>query len=155
MHGCAVSERKTVDQPPRCLRPSPARLKGPAKGARLYLALRQLWTSNAATLNKRIEGFYNFLLAYPEGQVSGLMQPGHGDHFIQDYAVAAKELSQIWTLGNFAKFTPPTVANGRVYMATFSNQLVVYGLLDHDYPRPGANAKEIGPILDLLLQDDD
>jgi hypothetical protein len=31
--------------------------------------------------------------------------------------------------GNFAEFTPPTVANGRVYLATFSNQLSVYGLL--------------------------
>jgi MYXO-CTERM domain-containing protein len=37
--------------------------------------------------------------------------------------------------GNFAKFVPPTVANGRVYLATFSNQLVVYGLL-----APGAYA---------------
>jgi hypothetical protein len=41
------------------------------------------------------------------------------------------------TLGNWAKVTPPTVANGKVYVATFSssaigsatNQLVVYGLL--------------------------
>ena len=32
-------------------------------------------------------------------------------------------------LGNYAKFCPPTIANGKVYMATFSNQLVVYGLL--------------------------
>ena len=32
-------------------------------------------------------------------------------------------------LGMMAKFTPPTVANGRVYMATFSQQVVVYGLL--------------------------
>ena len=32
-------------------------------------------------------------------------------------------------LGNFAKFVSPTVANGKVYMATFSNQLAVYGLL--------------------------
>ena len=31
--------------------------------------------------------------------------------------------------GNYAKFTPPTVANGRVYLATFSNELAVYGLL--------------------------
>ena len=30
--------------------------------------------------------------------------------------------------GNLAKFTVPVVANGRVYMATFSNQLAVYGL---------------------------
>ncbi len=32
--------------------------------------------------------------------------------------------------GNFAKFCPPTVANGKVYMATFSGQLAVYGLLN-------------------------
>jgi hypothetical protein len=32
-------------------------------------------------------------------------------------------------LGDFAKFCPPVVANGRVYVATFSQQLVVYGLL--------------------------
>src|SRR5262245_18732654 len=31
-------------------------------------------------------------------------------------------------VGNFAKFTPATIANGKVYLATFSNQLVVYGL---------------------------
>jgi outer membrane protein assembly factor BamB len=35
-------------------------------------------------------------------------------------------------IGYFAKFTPPTVANGKVFMATFSGELVVYGLL----PRP-------------------
>ncbi|PYV39521.1 MAG: hypothetical protein DMG06_22945, partial [Acidobacteria bacterium] len=32
-------------------------------------------------------------------------------------------------LGNFAKYCPPTVVHGKVYMATFSNRLVVYGLL--------------------------
>lgn len=31
-------------------------------------------------------------------------------------------------VGNFAKFCAPTIANGKVYMATFSNRLVVYGL---------------------------
>lgn len=30
--------------------------------------------------------------------------------------------------GYFAKFCPPTVANGHVYLATFSNSVVVYGL---------------------------
>lgn len=33
------------------------------------------------------------------------------------------------TLGSFAKFVAPTVANGKVYMATFSGRLNVYGLL--------------------------
>jgi hypothetical protein len=31
-------------------------------------------------------------------------------------------------LGNLAKFSPPIVANGKVYVPTFSNRLVVYGL---------------------------
>jgi hypothetical protein len=31
--------------------------------------------------------------------------------------------------GNCSKFSPPTVAAGRVYLATFSGKLVVYGLL--------------------------
>ena len=34
------------------------------------------------------------------------------------------------SLGNFPKFTPPTVYNGHVYQATFSKQLCVYGLLN-------------------------
>ena len=33
--------------------------------------------------------------------------------------------------GNFAKFVPPLVANGKVYMATWSNQVAVYGLLTY------------------------
>lgn len=31
-------------------------------------------------------------------------------------------------LGDFAKFAPPTVAEGKVYVSTFSHRLVVYGL---------------------------
>jgi hypothetical protein len=30
--------------------------------------------------------------------------------------------------GNYGKFASPTIANGHVYLATFSNQVVVYGL---------------------------
>lgn len=30
--------------------------------------------------------------------------------------------------GNYAKFSSPTIANGHVYLSTFSNQVVVYGL---------------------------
>lgn len=33
------------------------------------------------------------------------------------------------SVGNFAKYTPPTVANGKVYAATFSNTLAVYGII--------------------------
>ena len=34
------------------------------------------------------------------------------------------------SFGNFAKFVPPLVANGRVYVATWSKQVAVYGLTD-------------------------
>ncbi len=36
-------------------------------------------------------------------------------------------------LGNFAKFAPPTIANGKVYVPTFSGQLAVYGLTSGDF----------------------
>ena len=36
--------------------------------------------------------------------------------------------------GMFAKFCAPTVANGKVYLSTFANQLQVYGLLDGILP---------------------
>ena len=38
------------------------------------------------------------------------------------------------TLGRFAKFVAPTVVNGKVYVPTFSNQLVIYGLLSDARP---------------------
>ena len=47
-------------------------------------------------------------------------------------------------LGNFAKFVPPTVANGRVYVATFSNRLLVYGLLASIPPATGGAIIGVG-----------
>ncbi len=43
------------------------------------------------------------------------------------------------SLGNFAKFTPATVANGKVYLATFSGKLMVYGLIGQRVRDAGAN----------------
>ena len=34
--------------------------------------------------------------------------------------------------GNYAKFNNPTIANGKVYLATFSNKLMVYGLTNNN-----------------------
>jgi hypothetical protein len=54
------------------------------------------------------------------------------------YAFDATDLTnELWdsqmnssrdAVGNWAKFSPPTIANGKVYLATFSNELLVYGL---------------------------
>jgi outer membrane protein assembly factor BamB len=57
-------------------------------------------------------------------------------------ALRATDLKELWNsedrpedhVGNFAKYTPPTIANGKVYLATFSNHLDVYGPLP---PSPG------------------
>jgi len=49
------------------------------------------------------------------------------------------ELTEIWTSYcaekdrfNFSKYVPPTVANGHVYLATFSGSVRVYGLMSAD-----------------------
>ncbi|MGD0436481.1 MAG: hypothetical protein ABSB86_08445 [Bryobacteraceae bacterium] len=62
------------------------------------------------------------------------------------YAFNASDLTQLlWSsemnarrdrLGGFAKFANPTVANGRVFVSTFSNELVIYGPLEFGGPRP-------------------
>jgi hypothetical protein len=41
---------------------------------------------------------------------------------------------------DFGKNVPPTVANGKVYLATFSDRLNVYGL---HAPQPAASAKPL------------
>jgi uncharacterized protein (TIGR03437 family) len=46
-------------------------------------------------------------------------------------------------LGRFAKFVAPTVANGRVYVPTFSNAVVIYGLLSG---QPAAPAPQITAV---------
>jgi len=52
----------------------------------------------------------------------------------------SKQVAWRDNLGAFAKFCPPTIANGKVYVPTFSGQLVVYGLLPAAHgpatPRP-------------------
>lgn len=41
--------------------------------------------------------------------------------------------------GSYAKFTPPTVANGKVYLASLSRRVSVYGLNPPSPPAPAAN----------------
>jgi hypothetical protein len=44
-------------------------------------------------------------------------------------------------VGSFAKFNPPLVANGKVYLGTFSGELAVYGLLPAQKPAQAVGAK--------------
>ena len=52
------------------------------------------------------------------------------------------------TLGNFSKFSPPTVANGKVFVPSLSNKLVVYGLIG---PSAGNNAPVVNAGVDQHL----
>jgi hypothetical protein len=63
------------------------------------------------------------------------------------YAFDAADLSHVlWNsdskpadaVGMVAKFNPPMVANGKVYLASFSDKLVVYGLIVPDSPPAAA-----------------
>jgi hypothetical protein len=59
-------------------------------------------------------------------------------------------------LGGLAKFSPPVVANGKVYVGTFSRELVVYGLLPHLGPDTARNEYgifEFRGIGDNILQE--
>ena len=58
--------------------------------------------------------------------------------YFKDVHTDALALTELWdsnqnstrdSLGVFAKFAVPTVINGKVYVPTFSNQVLVYGLL--------------------------
>ena len=67
------------------------------------------------------------------GDANGLCKTGHFTGFSADDVThelwnsqqnAARDNST-----TFAKMNPPTVANGKLYLPTFSNQIIVYGLL--------------------------
>jgi hypothetical protein len=60
----------------------------------------------------------------------------------------SQQLSARDGVGNFAKFVPPTVANGKVYLATFSGKLDVYGL----FTAPGPVSINIGHSSGSQLQ---
>ena len=68
---------------------------------------------------------------------SGILWVASSDDVLHAYN-AADVSEELWNselnyerdqLGTFAKFASPTVASGKVYVPTFANQLVVYGLL--------------------------
>jgi len=65
-------------------------------------------------------------------------QPGcDAGHYVcagELHAFAASDVTkELWNskddpVGDFAKFSPPTIVNGHVYLSTFSKKVVVYGL---------------------------
>ncbi len=89
---------------------------------------------------------------------AGASDSNHGSVPGTVYAFDAEDIThKLWDsdevaddkLGLFAKFTPPSIVNGKVYVATQSNQLVVYGILPMPrFPDPGgvdAGSPDAGP----------
>jgi hypothetical protein len=68
--------------------------------------------------------------------VAGMLQAYRADDLRQAIWSSNHDPRGEDDLGDFAKFCPPVVANGRVYVATFSQQLVVYGLLSEAQGKP-------------------
>ncbi len=61
------------------------------------------------------------------GTTGGTLHALKADDITQELWNSDMNLSDV--LGNYAKMSPPTIANGRVYVSTFTNTLNVYGLL--------------------------
>jgi uncharacterized protein (TIGR03437 family) len=92
----------------------------------------------------QIPSFYAGLSVSAHGAQNGIVWFTTGNYGADGvpgtlHALNATDLStELWNsdlnssrdqLGGLAKFAPPTVANGRVYVPTFSNSVVVYGPL--------------------------
>jgi hypothetical protein len=61
--------------------------------------------------------------------VAGTLRAFNADDLNQELWNSDHDPTGADAVGNLAKFCPPVVANGKVYVATFSNSLVVYGKL--------------------------
>jgi hypothetical protein len=86
--------------------------------------------------------------SHPTADAQNAVQPG----VLRAYN-AQNVTNELWnstklsrdSVGNFGKFVPPTIANGKVYLATFSSRINVYGLL----PTPTLKAAKSGTNIAL------
>jgi hypothetical protein len=66
------------------------------------------------------------------GTVQGVLRAFDASNLTSELWDSAMNSSRD-NMGNWPKYSPPTVVNGKVYMASFSNVLNVYGLLPADF----------------------
>ncbi|HVM33375.1 MAG TPA: hypothetical protein VMU88_09600 [bacterium] len=106
----AMSTRKSVGMPGGILSLS-ADGDDPNSGI-LWVSIPQ----RDAYLMNQPQPVYGTLVAYEANAKGTLKELWRSDANAKD------------AVGEYAKYVPPTVANGRVYLATFSNRVDVYGL---------------------------
>ncbi len=84
-----------------------------------------LWASHSTrdnAMNKTVAGTLRaFKADAPDHSADGLLE----ELWTSDMDASGND-----RLGDLAKFSPPVVANGKVYVGTFSRELAVYGLLE-------------------------
>lgn len=106
--------------------------------------------------NQSVAGSGIVWAAIPLADPDGATVRGKLDAF--DATNVSKELwSSLWNAarddyGNFAKFVPPTVVNGKVYVATDSLQVYAYGL-NPPSPPPTSTFGETAILPALTVQD--
>ena len=85
---------------------------------------------NHDALNETVPGVLRAYRAVPDAgnTLTEIWNSDEGGHPPSDHDCSTEASVPQDELGLFAKFVPPTVSEGKVYMATFSHHLVVYGL---------------------------
>jgi len=86
---------------------------------------------NKDALNHTVRGVLRAYQAYPdEGstELKEIWNSDNGASVARASGCAESAPTEADPLGDFAKFAPPTVAEGKVYVGTFSQRLVVYGI---------------------------
>jgi uncharacterized protein (TIGR03437 family) len=116
-------------------------------------------SANPVAQNSRlIDSQYPGMAVSSNGTAAAILWETTGDHSLAGapgtlHAYDALSLTELWNsdmvpndaLGSFATYVAPLVANGRVYVATFSNQLAIYGLSS------GSNHAVAGPLITAVL----
>jgi hypothetical protein len=106
------------------------------------------WNQDA--VHHVVDGVLRAYRAYPQGPGSELTELWNSDRGLDvGEECGARPLPHHEETFRFAKGAAPTVARGRVFLPTFSDELLVYGLEPE-----GAKAEGVAPLQALLTADD-
>jgi outer membrane protein assembly factor BamB len=148
IHGSPVYWKSSRLGPLVYLWPEETRLQAYAYSPQKYFRTRPV-----AFGPKGLKGMPGgFLSISANGEHDGVLwaaTPLNGDAFVTVVqgalrAFDADTLKELWSTEDntpedifaFAKFCPPTICNGKIYLATFSDKLNVYGLVPKGQPLP-------------------
>ena len=130
-------ESETESVQPRLRHKSHRVLPCPRHAGRLREPGRYAWRTTRSLLNGAVPNTGVVWAVYPiQGDANSKVVPGALVAYDATRLINGNQLKQLFhseakvadKMGNFAKYSTPVVANGRVYVGTFSNKVVQYGL---------------------------